>query len=243
MTETIYFGISYMLTKRSQEKELLDLGPDFYTHEEYAQCLKKLFTVNKLFGFFRSTVKTLNNFLKDSTLLDVGCGGGLFLLHLNKFFPQMKMLGSDISAAAISEAQQVLQTWRLKQPDLRVAFELQQQPELELAKNSFDIILVTLVCHHLTDMELINFLQQAHFAAGKAVIINDLHRHRLAHWLYGLISPLLFQNRLITHDGLISIRRGFTRTEWKLLLRQAGIQNYQLKWGFPFRWQLVLLKD
>ncbi|MES2219054.1 MAG: methyltransferase domain-containing protein [Pseudomonadota bacterium] len=231
-----------MLTERSQEKELLDLGPAYYTSDEYAHCLKKLFTINKLFGFFRSTVKTLKNFLKNSTVLDVGCGGGLFLLHLNKFFPQMKMLGTDISTAAISEAQQTLKAWRINQPNLNVAFELQQQPELLLPENSFDIILITLVCHHLTDKELINFLQQAHFAAGKAVIINDLHRHGLAHGLYKLVSPL-FRNRLITHDGLISIRRGFTRKEWELLLQQAGIQNYQLKWYFPFRWQLVLLKE
>lgn len=231
-----------MFTERSQEKELLDLGPEYYKHDEYIQCLKKLFLINKLLGFFRSTKQLLNKFSKDSTLLDVGCGGGLFILHLSKYFPNMKMLGMDISTAAISDAEQSLKTWKENKPDTQVFFQLQERTQLHFTKNSFDIILATLVCHHLNDDELISFLQQAHLAASKAVIINDLQRHRLAHWLYGLLSPLLFRNRLITHDGLISIRRGFTRAEWQLLLHKAGIHNYQLKWCFPFRWKLILWK-
>lgn len=230
--------------ERSEKKELLDLGGAYYSHDEYRHCLKKLFQVNKLFGFFKSTVNILHDhFAKESTLLDVGCGGGLFILHLSQFFPHMKMLGIDISLAAIADAEQSLQIWQNKNPNIQVAFQLQEQNQLKLTKNSFDIILTTLVCHHLTDEELIIFLQQMYLAAGKAVIINDLHRHRLAYWLYGLVSPLLFQNRLITHDGLISICRGFTRTEWQLLLEKASIQNYQLKWCFPFRWQLILWKS
>ncbi len=231
-----------MFIERSQEKELLDLGSEYYSPNEYTECLKKLFHVNKLFGFFQSTVKVLNHFSKESTLLDVGCGGGLFILHLSKLFPSMRMLGTDISTAAITDAERSLHQWQKKKPDIQVFFQLQKQAQLNIAKNSFDIILATLVCHHIDNEELITFLKQAYLAANKAVIINDLHRHRLAYWLYGLLSPLLFRNRLITHDGLISIRRGFTRKEWQFLLQKADIQNYQLKWCFPFRWKLILWK-
>jgi 2-polyprenyl-3-methyl-5-hydroxy-6-metoxy-1,4-benzoquinol methylase len=230
-----------MFSQRSKEKELLDLGPDYYTHAEYVQCLTKLFWINKLLGFFRSTVQVLKRFSPDASVLDVGCGGGLFILHLSRWFPRMTLQGADISAAAITDATQTLQAWQSKNPDIKVAFTLQEQHALKLGSNSVDVILLTLVCHHLTDPELINFLQEALSAASKAVIINDLHRHRMAHWLYSLISPL-FRNRLITHDGLISIRRGFTRPELQNILYQAGIRNYQLQWRFPFRWQLILTK-
>lgn len=87
-----------MLTQRSQEKELLDLGSEYYIQEEYNDCLKKLFTINKLLGFFRSTVKLFKKLPKHSSVLDVGCGGGLFLIYLSKYFPDMKMLGVDISS-------------------------------------------------------------------------------------------------------------------------------------------------
>ncbi len=231
-----------MFMERSREKELLDLGPEYYSHNEYTQCLKKLFRINRLLGFFQDTVKTLKYFSKKSTLLDVGCGGGLFILHLSKIFPQMQMIGTDISTEAITDARQTLQNWQRKFPHIQVSFKFQEQKQLDFAENSFDILLATLVCHHLDDEELVSFLKQIYWVAGKAVIINELHRHRIAHWLYSLLSPLLFRNRLITHDGLISIRRGFTRMEWQLLLQKSDIQNYELKWCFPFRWKLILWK-
>lgn len=231
-----------MSTQRSEEKEILDLGQSYYTHQEYVQCHKKMFTVNKLFGFFHGTIKILKTFPKASSLLDVGCGDGLFLLHLSKHLPHMQLLGMDISPEGIDEAQQSLQRWQKTNPNIGVSFRLQQQYALDLPTNSFDVVLLTLVCHHLSDNELVIFLARAHLAARKAVIINELHRHRLARWLFVIVSPLLFQNRLITHDGAISIKRGFTRAEWRLLLQKAGIHNYQLKWCFPFRWKLILWK-
>lgn len=231
-----------MFTKRSQQKELIDMGPDYYTQDEYAECLKKLFFVNRLLGFFRSTKKILKQFSETSSLLDIGCGDGLFILHLSNKFPQMQMLGMDISVSAIKAADQSLKLWQKSNADTRVSFKLQEQPKLNLSENSFDIILATLVCHHLSDEDLIIFLQQIYLGSAKTVIINDLHRHPLAYWLYSFVSPLLFRNRLITHDGLISIQRGFTRIEWKLLLKQAGIHHYKLKWCFPFRWKLILWK-
>jgi 2-polyprenyl-3-methyl-5-hydroxy-6-metoxy-1,4-benzoquinol methylase len=232
-----------MFSERSKEKELLDLGPEYYTHHEYLQCLNKLFQVNKLFGFFHSTVKILRHFSNESTLLDIGCGGGLFILNLSKLFPRMQMLGVDISTEAIVHAQHSLHTWQRNNPHIQVDFQLQEQTQLDMTENKFDIILATLVCHHLEDQELIQFLKHIYLAANKVVIINELHRHRIAYWFYSLFSPLLFRNRLITHDGLISIRRGFTRKEWRLLLQKAGIQHYQLKWCFPFRWKLILWKE
>ena len=227
------------MNQRSSEKELLDLGSDFYTPEEYEHCMKMLFRVNKLFGFFSSTVRTLRKFPKNSSVLDVGCGGGLFLLHLSQYFPNMQLVGSDISSEAIDVANQELTVWEKTYSTDNVSFKLQS---LELSENTVDIVLTTLVCHHLNDEEIIKFLQQNLRCARNAVIINDLHRHSLAHWFYGLISPILFRNRLITHDGLISIRRGFKRVEWRLLLQKAGINHYQIKWCFPFRWRVILWK-
>jgi 2-polyprenyl-3-methyl-5-hydroxy-6-metoxy-1,4-benzoquinol methylase len=231
-----------MITKRSQQKELIDLGPEFYSQDEYQDCLQKLFRVSQFFGFFRSTLKVLKTFSQEVTLLDIGCGGGLFLLNLSKHFPHMRMLGIDINPDAVTQAQETLGNWQKQHLAALVSFNLQPRPELPSMNNRHDIVLATLVCHHLQDQELIVFLQQAYSHAKQAVIINDLQRHRLSEWLYAIFSPILFSNRLISHDGLISIQRGFTRAEWKLLLQKANLQQYQIKWCFPFRWQIILRK-
>ncbi|MFI4918671.1 MAG: methyltransferase domain-containing protein [Legionellales bacterium] len=230
-----------MLNQRSTEKELIDLGPDFYSPEEYAQCLKMLFQINRLLGFFRHTINTLKRFPNNSSVVDVGCGGGLLLLNLGKHYPKMHLLGLDTSEQAIRLAQKELDAQQQPQPNIK--FQLQHQPELTLAPNSVDVILATLVCHHLNDEALPVFLAKATEAARMAVLINDLHRNIIAYWLYKILSPLLFHNRLITHDGLLSIKKSFTKKELQLLLKRAQIDNYQIKWHFPFRWSILILKQ
>lgn len=231
-----------MLTNRSQKKELMDLGEDFYTKEEYEQCLKQLFKINKMTGIFGHTVKLLKSFPKNVSITDVGCGGGLFLLHLSQYYPDMQMIGMDISKEAIIVAKNELQQWRRGNQTVNVRFELQQGEELGLTRDSSDVILLNLVCHHLSDEELIAFLKKAVESVRVGLIINDLHRNRLAYWFYKLLCPLFFRNRLIRYDGLLSIQRSFTRAELEYLLRRADIVNYQVKWCFPFRWSVVVWK-
>ncbi|KTD11047.1 methyltransferase [Legionella gratiana] len=230
-------------TKRSKEKELIDLGQDYYTPEEYTQSLKKLFKINQLMGVFKNTIHLLKQFAPNAVLVDVGCGGGLFLLNLGIYYPNMSLLGIDVSKEAIQLAQDELQNWQQLNGNVFIEFQLQQQHELELASKSVDIILLNLVCHHLDDEELTHFLIKAKNAVRHAVIINDLHRNFFAYWFYKIVSPLLFNNRLITHDGLISIQKGFTRKELKILLKQANINNYRIKWHFPFWWSILILKE
>ncbi|MCW8407493.1 methyltransferase domain-containing protein [Legionella sp. PATHC035] len=227
---------------RSREKEIIDLGPDFYTSQEYVHSLKKLFKINRMMGIFKNTVNLLQRFSEQSVLVDVGCGGGLLLLHLSKYYPRMKMLGLDISTEAIELAEKELDQWQQKNGSISVEFKIQPQPELDVIPNSVDIILINLVCHHLDDDELIEFLIKANHTARKAVVINDLHRNFLAYWLYKIISPILFNNRLITHDGLLSIQKSFTRKELEFLLNKACIKNYHIKWHFPFWWSILILK-
>jgi 2-polyprenyl-3-methyl-5-hydroxy-6-metoxy-1,4-benzoquinol methylase len=228
------------MQQRSTQKELLDLGADNYSQAEYIHCMKMLFRVNKVFGFFKSTVNILKKFSKETSLMDVGCGDGLFILNLSKKFSTMTLKGIDISVDAISLAQKNLIKFT---PVTNVSFDLIQKPELDISQNSVDVILATMMCHHLNNDELLTFIQQAFKGCRRAVIINDLHRHFLAYFFYRFLSPLLFRNRLITHDGLISIQRGFVRSELIAILEQANIKNYQIKWRFPFRWQLILWKN
>lgn len=224
-----------MLTQRSLEKELIDLGPDYYSIDEYIDCLKKLFSVSRIFGVFARTVKILKEYTTCSSIVDVGCGGGLFLWHLKQRFPHMQMMGIDINATAIAQAHKLTQKNNL-------IFKLQPHPELDADANSIDVILATYVCHHIADDALVEFIKRAYAACKHLIILNDLDRSGLSQFLFRLISPLLFRNRLINHDGLISIRRGFTRVEWQKLLTAADIKNYRIKWCFPFHWQIIIYK-
>lgn len=215
------------MKSRSTQKELMDLGPEYYTEAEYEECLKKLFLVGKYTGLHRDTFNVLEA-LQPKTVLDVGCGDGALLAAVAKRLPNTLCYGIDISSKAISHAQQY------KNKNVDFACQDRLQPA--------DVVMVNLVCHHMADDELGAFLHKAYASAERLVLINDLHRHKMAKALFGVISGPLFSNRLISHDGITSIERGFVRCELDALIGKIAPVSYQIKWRLPFRWQVLLWK-
>lgn len=219
-----------MFGERSYEKELIDLGS--YSSQEYEDCIVKLDQIGRFLG---GNSATLSAFDKLSTtpqsILDVGCGGGHFTKCLAEKYPNADVVGIDISEDAINLAK--------KQTLANLKFIVTDMPT-----QSFDVVTSTLVCHHLTDDELIHFFQKSYKIARQAVIMNDLHRHFLAYGSFAIIAPLFFRNRLIMHDGLLSIRRAFIRQDWLRLLTLAGIplEKCSITWHWAFRWVLRIEK-
>lgn len=229
-----------MLNQRSHQLEWMDLGPDYYTPEEYRNCLYQLDRIGRFLGGDQATFWALKQLSAPPTsVLDIGCGGGLFTLRVAARYPEAQVIGTDISQEAIAFAQERLKE---QQPLLSNAqFFLAHSPQLN-EDPQFDVVMATLVCHHLSDQALITFLQQACRVANQAVILNDLHRHPLAIAGFATIAPVFFRNRLIWHDGLLSIRRSFTRQEWKTLLKAANIDesHYTIHWHWAFRWIVII---
>lgn len=227
--------------KRSNQLELLDLGSDHYTLQEYEDCLDQLARVGRLLGGDKATFSAIDPSLNPHNILDVGCGGGHFTIELAKRFPKAQVVGMDISMQAIAYAQKKLQETALK----NVTFTLSNSPTLSYPENSFDLVTATLVCHHLSHDQLIDFLNRAYKIANKQVIINDLHRNSLAYYGFAAIATPLFSNRLITHDGLISITRGFTKSELSYFLSEANIplERCKISWHWPFRWIVAIEKQ
>lgn len=216
---------------RSQELEIMDLGPPHYTQEEYEECLRQLAQIGKYLGGDSATLKTFKHLRTPGSILEMGCGGGQFTQILAKIFPNTQVTGYDISADAIAFAK------RCYLPNLEFTLELPKDAK-------YDIVTSTLVCHHLNDQELIAFLKDAYRRANKAVIINDLQRSKLAYYGFALISSLFFRNRLIRHDGLLSIKRAFKKQELIDLLKAADIplEYCHITWHWAFRWIVTMHK-
>ena len=217
--------------KRSTELELIDLGPSYYSKEEYDDCLNKLDQVGEYLGGDNATFKALEALpFSPQSILDVGCGGGGFTQKLGDRFKNGEVKGIEISSQAIEHAKK-------HNHCKNVTYELVDLKDVP--PKSFDVVISTLVCHHLSDDELISFIHECLRIAKRKVIINDLHRHPLA-WLgYSLAAPILFRNRLITSDGLLSIKRAFKAQDWKHYLSKLKIDG-NLSWHWPFRWILTI---
>jgi 2-polyprenyl-3-methyl-5-hydroxy-6-metoxy-1,4-benzoquinol methylase len=238
-----------MTSQRRKQKwlevpELIDQGPSVYTPEEYEECLKCLAKAGTYLGGNRVLFSALEELQPPPTsFLDIGCGGGEFVCMLAQKHPQAHILGIDLDAQAIEHAQQLLedqhQNVSLPQSvEGCVNFAQKSFLDLDDTPDAFEVVLATLVCHHLNDEQLINFLKKSVKIARRAVILSDLHCHWLARIGFKGLSALFYRNRLFQHDGELSIRKGFTRNNWEAYLQAAGVapHRYLITWHWPFRW-------
>jgi hypothetical protein len=71
--------------------------------------------------------------------------------------------------------------------------------------------------------------------ARQKIFVIDLHRHALAYFLYTTVGKLFLYNRLIRHDGALSILRSFRPAELEDLAARAKLENVSVERHFPFR--------
>ena len=103
------------------------------------------------------------------------------------------------------------------------------------AKQGWDVILSSLVAHHMTHDQLIAFLRFMDAEAQAGWFINDLHRHGFAYLGYPLLATLARWHPIVRHDGQLSIARSYRPAEWPALLAEAGIEGATVARVFPFR--------
>nr|MDJ0646574.1 methyltransferase [Flavobacteriaceae bacterium] len=101
----------------------------------------------------------------------------------------------------------------------------------------YDIALATLFIHHFKEKEIIHILKLMNDTAKVGVIINDLQRHKLAYYLFKIVSSFLVGNEMVQHDGLLSILRGFKRKELEVIANKLNRKNtIRWKWAFRYQW-------
>jgi SAM-dependent methyltransferase len=205
------------LRQRSTQTEHFDL-PD-RPETEVAAAFRDLNRVNALFHFSHPFAAVLPGWLGRKNcerleILDVGAGTGL--------------LGKTLTEWAAQRGWQ----WRFTNLDNNpVALKIGGHPDsvvgsalqLPFADGSFDLVVASQMTHHLTDEQVVAHWREAWRVTRDAVFISDLHRNALLYALVWLTLHLMRADRALIEDGLISVRRGFRRDEWRELAAQAGI--------------------
>ena len=111
----------------------------------------------------------------------------------------------------------------------------------DFKKQSFDIALCTLFLHHIRDDKLVSFLKTTTEKATIGIVVNDLHRHRLAYYLFKLIG-FFIKNEMVRRDGLTSILRAFKRKDLENIAKEINV-NFSIRWKWAFRYLFILKKD
>ena len=225
---------------RTDAEELMD---DFSIQGPMlTDALDKLATINKFLGGNAVTINGLKTLLKHHpketpiTIIDLGCGGGDILRAIADFGKnegyQFQLIGIDANKNATTYAKTLSSAYKnIEFLDVDVFSETFKQMQ-------YDVAISTLFLHHFKEQELNELLKHLLETATLGVVVNDLHRHRLAYYLFKLIT-IPVHNKMIIEDGLISVLRGFKRKELVAFASQLHC-NYQLKWKWAFRYQWIL---
>lgn len=229
-------------SSRSSAAEMMD---DFTIEGSVLRdTLDKLETINRLLGGNSVTLKGLKKILSKSsktktiTIVDLGCGHGDILRDVAKFGRKnsykFKLIGIDANNAAIDYAKALSKDY----PEL--SFETIDIFSEDFKKQTYDVVLCTLFLHHFKNNEIIPFLKSTVQKASIGVIVNDLHRHKLAYYLFKMIG-LFIKNKMVREDGLTSVLRAFKRNELETILTKTGV-NFSIQWKWAFRYLWVLKK-
>ena len=227
-------------TLRSNATEIMD---DFTLEGKlFRDTLDKLETINRLLGGNGVTIngikKLIENQPKDKTItiIDLGCGHGDILRDTAKYGRKkgytFQLIGIDANQDAIDYANEL----SIEYPEL--SFHAIDIFSEDFQKLEYDIVLCTLFAHHFKNEELISFFKTTLKTANLGIVVNDLHRNKLAYYLFKIIG-LFVKNRMVREDGLTSILRAFKRKDLEKLSKKLNAKaSIQWKWAFRYQWIL-----
>ncbi len=224
-----------MLATRAIADEMMDdpaLDPAVY-----AAVLADLAKVNTVTMARRPTLGFLKQVAprRESAaplkILDVGFGDGDMLRTIAHWAAHhniaVELVGIDLNPGSAAAA-------RAQTPD-SLSIDYRSGDYVDLAGHGWDVIISSLVAHHMTPDQLIAFLRFMEAEARAGWFINDLHRHGVA-WLgYPLLARLARWHPIVRHDGQLSIARSYRPHEWPPLLAAAGVIDARVRRVFPLR--------
>ena len=222
--------------QRSHRLEYIDTGN--YTAAEYEDCISELQFVNRWMGDAHSLKATLlreveSQSLTSFSILDIGAGSGELLRGAATWARQTHRhlsavgleLNESMAESMLEESEQFDEISSVRGDALKLPF----------ADAEFDYVMCSLFTHHLLDEQVVDVLREMSRVAKRRIFVIDLHRHPVAYLLYTTLGKIVLHNRLVRHDGALSILRGFKSDELLDLAQRAGLRAISVERHFPYR--------
>jgi ubiquinone/menaquinone biosynthesis C-methylase UbiE len=235
------------LSYRSNEKELIDdLELD---NDALRQNLEELALINKYLGGNQVTVSGLSRLISKPNspitnhqsplkIADLGCGGGDMLMVManwaKKKAVSAQFIGIDANDFMIDFAKKRTDNYK------NISYLHENVFSEEFKEKSFDIITMTLFCHHFDDESLVKIFKQFKKQSRIGIVINDIHRHWFAYYSIAWITKLFLKSYLVKNDAKLSVWRAFRRDDLEKIIQEAGFSQYSIRWKWAFRWEVVL---
>lgn len=196
---------------------------------ELRESLRDLERLNRWFGGTRAVLTELGPLIarravrERLTVLDAGAGGADIPRAIVRWARRRKirieLVACDVHKQILACAAESCRGF----PEIRFVYG--DVLDLPFAPGSFDLAICTLTAHHLNADEVTRLFRKLDETARCGFVISDLERSRAAHAGVWLATHMLSRNRLIRHDGPLSVRRSYTAGELNELARAAGLDG------------------
>lgn len=230
-------------SKRNDQLEIMDNFKG--SSAELETVLNDITRVNRILGGNKITVDAVFTLIdeypkKSYTILDMGCADGNMLrniaLEARKRHVKVKLVGVDLSSDSLVLARKA----SLDFPE--ISYHVKDILTTNFSDFECDIVTTTLTLHHFPDDGILTFLTQFERLASIGIVINDLQRSKLAYTLFKAFSLVFIRTKTGKIDGLISITKGFFKTELYTFAKALPTLQHQIRWKWAFRYVWIMRK-
>lgn len=208
--------------------------------EQLRACLHDIARVNRLTFAYRPTISWMEALVaahpplaRPLRVVDVGCGYGDTLRQINAWAAKrgiaVALTGIDLNPDAIRAAKEAT-------PARPIEWIVGDALSGNAAGN-IDVVISSLLTHHLTNPQIVQFLRWMDRTTRLGWFINDLHRQPVPYRLFCLLARFTNWHPFVKNDGPVSIRRSFLVEDWQNLCAAAELDaaNVSIKEYRPAR--------
>jgi SAM-dependent methyltransferase len=197
------------------------------SRDQLRACLRDLACLNRWFLGYRPVLNWLSTVAPPSAseplhIVDVGCGYGDTLRRIERWARArgvvVELTGLDRNPDAVAVAAEATPSgsaicW--------VAADVfRWRPEKPI-----HFVISSLFTHHLTEPDVIRFLQWMDIHSELGWFINDLSRAAVPYHLLRIFTKLAGLHPFVQHDGPVSIARSFVPEDWQRMCAATGLNS------------------
>jgi 2-polyprenyl-3-methyl-5-hydroxy-6-metoxy-1,4-benzoquinol methylase len=210
----------------SRRAELVEMMDRPCSYGELRACLHDIARVNRLTFAYRPTISWIEALVagRESSgplrVVDVGCGYGDTLRRIGAWAAArgipVTLTGIDLNPDAIRAAKEAT-------PSAQRIEWIVGDALSDATSGEIDVVVCSLLTHHLTDPQIVQFLRWMERTARLGWFVNDLHRQPVPYYLFRLMARFTNWHPFVKYDGPVSIRRSFVVEDWQNLCAAAGL--------------------
>jgi len=214
---------------RSQRDELMDAPCN---REEMRACLRDLAWTNRWTLAYRPQMHWLDTLADELSsladpvrILDVACGYGDGLRRVERWALKrgiaVELTGLELNSdATVIAAGATPASSRIRWVTADVFAYVPLQPP--------HLVISSLFTHHLSEENIVRFLQWMEQHANLGWFINDLSRAAIPYYSFQIFAKLARLHSFVQHDGPISIARSFVLEDWQRMCAAAGLKDQDI---------------